>query len=68
MHYLLMPRFFYRLRPPMIRLSLLILIMTETVYGLGLDRISNIEDRLANLEKEMKTLHNEVSHTGKLIR
>ena len=52
----------------MIRLSLLILLMTETVYGLGLDRMSNIEDRLANLEKEMKTLHNEVSHTSKLNR
>ena len=52
----------------MIRLSLLILIMTETVYGLGLDRMSNIEDRLANLENEMKTLHNEVSRTIKLNR
>ena len=52
----------------MIRLSLLLLMVTDTVYGLGLDRMSNIEDRLANLEKEVKTLHNEVSRTIKLNR
>ena len=57
----------------MIQLSLLILMVTDTVYGLGLDRKPSIENRLANLEKvmgelseEVKTLRNEVSRTKQI--
>ena len=57
----------------MIQLSLLILMVTNTVHGLGLDRKSSIKNRLANLEKvmgelseEVKTLRNEVSRTKQI--